>query len=268
MQYQFGDQDLAARRLEVVAQVFEATTRQLLETAGRRPGALAVDLGCGPGFTTRLIAEVLGCQAVVGLDTSGRFLAMARRPDSSRLRFHQHDVLSTPFPEAPADLLFCRFLLSHLPDPGSCLEAWATQLRPNGLLVIEEVEAIETTQAVFGRYLGIVESMLKSQGTELYVGGALESLPDPALLRGRLLRKRLSRAQRFPVSNRDAAAMFSMNVPNWKDRPFIRENFSADAIQNLEAGLRDLSSTDSTESAITWTLRQMVFERRPGSETE
>jgi SAM-dependent methyltransferase len=267
MQYQFGDQDLAARRLEVVARVFEASTRQLLETAGRRPDALAIDLGCGPGFTTRLIAEVLGCEAVVGLDTSERFLAMARRAESAHLRFHQHDVLSTPFPEAPADLLFCRFLLSHLAHPGSCLEAWATQLSPNGLLVIEEVEAIETTQAVFGRYLGIVESMLKSQGTALYVGGPLESLADSPPLR-RALRKRLSRALRFPVSNRDAAAMFSMNVPNWKDRPFIRENFNAESIEELEAGLRDLANAENTESAITWTLRQMIFERWPGSETE
>jgi SAM-dependent methyltransferase len=263
MRYQFGDQDLAAQRLEVVARVFEATTRQLLEAADPQPDALAVDLGCGPGFTTRLLADVLDCKTVVGLDTSGRFLAMARRPDSSRLRFHLHDVLSTPFPEAPADLLFCRFLLSHLPEPASCLKTWATQLSPNGLLVIEEVEAIETTQAVFGRYLGIVESMLQSQGTELYVGGALEPLVDPPLLR-----RRWSRAQRFPVSNRDAATMFSMNVPNWKDRPFVRENFGAESIQDLEAGLRDLANAENTESAITWTLRQMIFERHDGLETD
>jgi hypothetical protein len=110
--------------------------------------------------------------------------------------------------------------------------------------------------------------MLKSQGTALYVGGPLESLAgSPLLHRARLL-KRLSRALRFPVTNRNAAAMFSMNVPNWKDRPFIRENFNAESIEELEAGLRDLANAENTESAITWTLRQMIFERWPGSETE
>jgi trans-aconitate 2-methyltransferase len=261
MQYQFGDQDLAAQRLGVLARVFETTTRQLLELAGPRRKAPAVDLGCGPGFTTRLIAEVLGCKTV-GLDTSERFLTMARRLESSRVRFHRHDVLSTPFPEGPADLLFCRFLLSHLPDPRSCLGKWATQLNPGGLMVIEEVEAIETTQAVFAQYLGVVDSMLKSHGTELYVGRALGSLADLPLLR-----TRLSRAQRFPVSNRDAAMMFSMNVPNWKGRPFVRENFSADSIEHLQAELKELVSTEDKGSAITWTLRQMVFERQSGSET-
>jgi SAM-dependent methyltransferase len=261
MQYQFGDQDLAASRLEVVARVFKATTREMLEAVPLQPRALAVDLGCGPGFTTRLLAEVLDCKAVVGLDTSDRFLALARGLDHPCLSFHCHDVLSAPFPVAPADLLFCRFLLSHLPEPCSCLEKWATQLRPGGLLVIEEVEAIQTTQPRFAQYLGIVESMLRGQDTELFVGRALDSCAA-----GPLLRKRLSRTRRFPVSNQDAATMFSMNVPNWKDRPFIRDNFSADSIQSLQTRLADLASTEDEESAITWTLRQMVLKRASSSE--
>jgi len=261
MRYQFGDQDLAARRLEVVARVFEATSRELLQRADPRPSRLAFDLGCGPGFTTRLLRELSNSKTVVGLDTSQRFLALAREPDEARLGFHCHDVLSTPFPEGPADLLFCRFLLSHLPDPPLCLDKWATQLIPGGLMVIEEVEAIETTQAVFAQYLGVVESMLRSQQTELYVGPVLEAFADPPLLR-----RLLSRARRYPVSNRDAATMFSMNVPNWKYRPFVRDNFSGDSIERLEAELQDLASTQVEESSITWTLRQMVFERRPDSE--
>jgi trans-aconitate 2-methyltransferase len=262
MQYQFGDHDLAARRLEVVARVFETTTRELLQLAEPRPGSLAIDLGCGPGLTTRLLADALGYKAVAGLDTSERFLAMARRSQAPVLRFHRHDVRSTPFPEAPADLLFCRFLLSHLPAPRTCLEQWATQLNPGGLMLIEEVEAIETAQPVFARYLGVVESMLKSQGTELYVGRTLGSLADLSLLR-----KRSGQARRFPVSNRDAATMFSMNIPNWKNGPFIRENFSRDSIERLEGELNDLAEAEGGESSITWTLRQMVFERRSAVET-
>lgn len=263
MRYQFGDQDLAARRLEVVARVFETTTREFLQQASPQPSRLAFDLGCGPGFTTRLLGEVSNSEVVVGLDTSERFLALAREPHAARLRFHSHNVLSTPFPEAPADVLFCRFLLSHLPDPRCCLDKWATQLNPGGLMVIEEVEAIETTQPVFEQYLGIVDSMLRSQQTELYVGPVLEALANPPLLR-----RLRSRARRHPVSNRDAATMFSMNVPNWKDRPFIRENFSGDSIERLEAELKDLASAVGEESSITWTLRQIVFERRSWSTSD
>jgi hypothetical protein len=66
------------------------------------------------------------------------------------------------------------------------------------------------------------------------------------------------------VSNRDAAAMFPMNVSNWKDRPFIRETYDRDAIQALEAELQEIAAAPGKDSAITWALRQIVFERRAG----
>jgi SAM-dependent methyltransferase len=260
MHYQFGDQDLAARRLEVVARVFEPATRALLEEAVQGRVGTAIDLGCGPGFTTRLLSQVAGSGIVAGLDTSERFLGLARQAGGDRLRFHHHDVLLMPFPEAPADLLFCRFLLSHLPEPLSCLEIWATQVYAGGLIVVEEVEAIETAQPAFQRYLGIVEAMLRSRQTELYVGAGLD-----VLIGSLRLRKRLSRARRLPVSDQDAATMFSMNMPNWKDNPFIRENFPGESIGRLQAELETLASADGKESSITWTLRQMVLERRPAA---
>jgi ubiquinone/menaquinone biosynthesis C-methylase UbiE len=256
MHYQFGDQDLAARRLEVVARVFEPTTRELLEQSRLGQTRIAIDLGCGPGFTTRLLGEVAGRAIIVGLDSSERFLTLARRPAADRLSFQHHDVSTTPLPHAPADLLFCRFLLSHLPDPRSCLEKWATQVNQGGLIVVEEVEAIESTQPAFQNYLGIVESLLRNQRTELYVGPLLASLAGPPPLR-----KRSSRARRLPVSNQDAATMFSMNLPNWKDNPFIRENFSAASIGRLQRDLEELASAAGKESSIAWTLRQLVFER-------
>lgn len=262
MQYQFGDRDLAAQRLAVVARVFEGTTREFLQRVRPARTRLAIDLGCGPGFTTRLLADVLSCGALVGLDTSERFLEKAREPADVRLRFRHHDVLTTPFPEAPADLLFCRYLLSHLPDPRSCLDTWATQLGSGGLLAIEEVDAIETKHPVFDRYLSTVEAMLKSQRTELYVGPVLDKLGERPLLR-----RVTSQARRLRVSNGDAATMFSMNVPNWRDRPFIRETYSRDSIQALEDELREIAAAPGTDSAITWTLRQIVFERRVAAET-
>jgi hypothetical protein len=45
--YSFGDTGTAGERLVHVARVFEAPSRGLLEAAGRKGCALAVDLGCG-----------------------------------------------------------------------------------------------------------------------------------------------------------------------------------------------------------------------------
>ena len=67
-QYAFGDTQLARERLDLVADVFAAPSATFLrEQVDFRPG-LALDLGCGPGRTTRLVADVTGAAKVVGLD--------------------------------------------------------------------------------------------------------------------------------------------------------------------------------------------------------
>jgi trans-aconitate 2-methyltransferase len=75
--YAFGDSAAAARRLDLLADLFAPTTRALLERFAGRPLDLAVDLGCGTGHTTRLLASVLGPRRAVGLDQSASFVALA-----------------------------------------------------------------------------------------------------------------------------------------------------------------------------------------------
>ena len=69
MTYAFGDSERAARRLALVAQVFERSSEAFLADAKRRR-ALAVDLGCGPGHTTELLARATDSARCVGLDAS------------------------------------------------------------------------------------------------------------------------------------------------------------------------------------------------------
>ena len=154
--YAFGDSAPAARRLSLLAEVFEPTSRAFLAHAGARlagPPELAVDLGCGPGHSTRLLVSVLGLRRVLGLDQSASFVALAAADAPPGAEFAVHDVTVVPFPCPPAGLLSCRFLLGHLPDPAAALAAWATQLAPGGLLLVEEVERIRTDQPALRRYL-------------------------------------------------------------------------------------------------------------------
>jgi hypothetical protein len=90
--YAFGDTSLAARCLALLADVFEPPSRAFLErfagpvSSGAEPLDLAVDLGCGPGHSTRLVATMVGARRTLGLDQSGSFVARpppGRRPGSS-----------------------------------------------------------------------------------------------------------------------------------------------------------------------------------------
>src|SRR3712207_3402679 len=52
--YTFGDSDLAAARLAVVADAFAESSQRFILNSSPTSSEVAVDLGCGPGFTTHL----------------------------------------------------------------------------------------------------------------------------------------------------------------------------------------------------------------------
>ena len=256
-QYTFGDTNLAARRLRIISEVFRESTASALSLVAGLEACLSVDLGCGPGYSTRLLAEAIRCERIVGLDSSPHFIEIAGRSGTERVSFQAHDVRVTPFPVGPSDLLFCRLLLSHLPNPEKLLLAWSSQLAIGGLLLIEELEAIRTAQPVLARYLSIVARMIEDEGADLFVGPRLASLSVAPRLA-----KKDNRVYSMRVSNRDAASMFSLNVLNWRDRRFVQDNYSSEEIGQLEAGLQEIARSTSEASDIEWELRHLVFEKR------
>ena len=127
----FGDSDAAAERLGLLAELFAPTGRSLLRSLAHHPIVLAIDLGCGPGHTTRLMDDELQPAHIVGLDRSEAFLARARA-SGLNARWLRHDVTKVPFPVGVADLLYARLVLAHLRRPDKALKDWIGQLRPRG----------------------------------------------------------------------------------------------------------------------------------------
>jgi trans-aconitate 2-methyltransferase len=256
MAYLFKDTDLAARRLQVLAEVFAPASRAFLLDMTREKPELALDLGCGPGYTTRLLAETTQCARAIGLDASEYFVALAVGKATEQIAFLRHDLTQTPFPTDPGDLLFCRMLLTHLQNPLAIIERWATQMRPGGLLLLDEVEWIRTEHTLFRTYLSIIDAMLGQQANQLYIGPLLDSQQP-----GGELKRRLSRVYHLPVSTRQAATMFSLNIPAWKRQPFIQERYQAGEIEQLEAELRELAACATGKDEIEWGMRQVAYER-------
>ncbi len=254
--YLFGDSDEATRRLAVIAEVYAGSSRALLRDAVSFHPKLAVDLGCGPGYSTHLLAESLECDQVVGLDSSEHFVNVASKTSTDKVSFLLHDVTRVPFPVGSADLLFCRLLLTHLSQPLDMLHEWGTQLRPGGLLLVEEVEWIRTNNPLFCEYLAIVEEMLADQGNHLYVGPIIDRFED-----SRRLRRRAGGVQEVRVSNRQTATMFVLNIRTWQHNSVIRENYSSRTIANIEAELSALVESSSGGSDIEWGMRNLVLER-------
>jgi SAM-dependent methyltransferase len=100
------------------------------------------DLGCGVGMVTTLLAGLVGPEGhVVGIDASAAQLAQARErlpPGSTNVCFVEASATDTGLPPASFDLVYCRFLLIHLPEPERTLREMGALLKPNGILVCED----------------------------------------------------------------------------------------------------------------------------------
>jgi SAM-dependent methyltransferase len=254
--YQFGDTDLAAGRLRRLAEVFEPSSRVFLRSLAQRSPRDVVDLGCGPGHSTRVVADVFPEADVLGLDSSARFVELARRMPTERVRYDVADA-ARALPAGPYDLAYCRYLLTHLSHPERAIDCWSRQLRPGGIVAIEENDWIRTRQPAFARYLSIVEAMLADAGGQLYVGAHLERVGSWPLLT-----RQASRVVPIEVADRAAAGMFLPNLATWRERPLVKEHYSTGELDRLHDDLLRLNADDSGRRSITFGLRQMVLARR------
>jgi trans-aconitate 2-methyltransferase len=257
--YAFGDSEPAARRLGLLADVFEPPSRAFLSRFAAGPVDLAVDLGCGPGHSTRLVASVLAARRTLGLDQSASFVALAEAAAPPGVSFAVHDVTVVPFPAGPASRIYGRFLLTHLPDPPATLAAWATQLAPGGLLRVDEVERIQTTQPALRGYLDTAAALLASHGHRLEVGAALHRLPDPP----GLTRRHDQVAHLTPPPAR-AGELFAQNLAVWRDSAVQARVASAAELDRLAGALAEVTdgaAGSEGEGAIAWELRQLAWQR-------
>ena len=256
MRYAFGDTKPAVDRLRLVHEIFSESSQPfMLEAVSERP-SLAADLGCGPGYTTHLLANTLSPYHTVGLDNSDNFVRLAQTTASKTVSFHLHDVTTRPFPGAPYDLMFSRFVLTHLPGPKTVVDLWVTQLKLRGLLLAEEVEYIDTTNPVLNSYLKILQATLARQDNCLYIGSRLHRITDSASLK-----QRSSEVRTVTVPARRAAAMFHMNLSLWKNHDYVQRTHEQAELDELEHRLASIVSGSGDTNPVQWGLRHIVMER-------
>ena len=98
------------------------------------PG-LVVDLGCGPGNSTELLALRFLQAQVTGLDKSPDMIAKARAR-LPEIRFEEADAGAWA-PSAPVDLIYSNAALHWLPDHETLFPKLAAGLAPGGCLAVQ-----------------------------------------------------------------------------------------------------------------------------------
>src|SRR5690349_16138545 len=259
--YTFGENDLAAERLRLLAAAFEPSSEALLQALASRPYGVAIDLGCGPGYTTELVQRVLRPALAIGVDRSPALLAIAQRrtqADGTSLRFEEHDVAQVPLALPRADVMYCRYLLTHLPDPTRVLRGWAESLAPDGVLVLEETAAMDSDDPVFSRYYAHVERLQQHYGQQMYIGAELRALCEASGLR---VQRVLDPVLQLPAAT--MARLHAMNLDTWGKDPFAVRSFDAPELAAIGRDLAAVVAGTRAAPPVRHRLQQVIACKGP-----
>jgi ubiquinone/menaquinone biosynthesis C-methylase UbiE len=149
-EYAFATGSAAVRRLMLLHNIYSPAGRRILLRAGLRPSMRVADFGCGVGAMTSMLARMVGpTGSVTGVDVSGAQLDQARKlclwSGLMNTSFREADACNSGLPRGSFDLVYCRFLLHHLPDPRACLREMRDILKPGGILVVEDGDLASAT---------------------------------------------------------------------------------------------------------------------------
>jgi SAM-dependent methyltransferase len=179
--------DSGAERLRMLARVHDRTTTSLLARAGLALGQRCLDVGCAVGAVTIAMARLVGPDGLaVGIDADAGFLELARRDAAAGgvgAVFRQGDA-SALEAESGYDLVYARFLLSHVPDPAHVVGQLVAATRPGGSVVVEDIDIAGCfsypRNDTFTRFVALYQAVVRSRGADPELGPRLPGLFEEA----------------------------------------------------------------------------------------
>jgi SAM-dependent methyltransferase len=175
-------------RLRVLSRVMRPSTMALFDRLNINGPLTCLDAGCGGGdVTLDLARRVAPHGRVIGEDIDEEKLTIARaeasQQDVGNVEFRLHDERQD---EALAefDVVYARFLLTHLSDPAAVIDVLRRRLRPGGLFVVEDVDfsgyfTYPETES-FSRYRELYYATVSRRGGDPDIGHRLPSLLQQA----------------------------------------------------------------------------------------
>src|ERR687890_1707485 len=124
--------------------LFEPITKQTLMNAGLKKGMSCIDIGCGSGSVTRLMAKMVGeTGRVVGVDIDNRYLQYCNRSITSRqnVEFIHDDICESKLDwEERFDIVYSRFMFHHLADRREAVRSMKRLAKKDGTIMIQDLD--------------------------------------------------------------------------------------------------------------------------------
>jgi ubiquinone/menaquinone biosynthesis C-methylase UbiE len=158
---------LAAAGAEVydrvmVPRMFEPWARLLVDRLEVAAGEAVLDVACGPGSVTRILAGRVGeTGRVTGCDLSEPMLALARTKPATAgdatIDYHQASADRLPVPDGSYDVVTCQQGLQFFPDRLAALREMRRTLRAGGRVGIVVWTSIENSPPFDALAAGVEE---------------------------------------------------------------------------------------------------------------
>jgi ubiquinone/menaquinone biosynthesis C-methylase UbiE len=102
-----------------------------LAFAGLARGECVLDVGCGTGSLTFLLAQRPELEAIAGVDYAAPYIEHAtRRNTDPRVSFRVGDAAALPIPAAAFDRVLCQLVLHFVPEPERAVAEMRRVARP------------------------------------------------------------------------------------------------------------------------------------------
>ncbi len=132
----------AGTRMDVLARLFDATTRRVLDSTGLAAGWRCLEVGGGGGSVARWMAERVGpAGTVLCTDLDTRIIERGRAAAGANLEVIRHDIATDALPANDFDLAHARLVLIHVLERERALENMVQSLKSGGWLVIEDFDS-------------------------------------------------------------------------------------------------------------------------------
>lgn len=107
--------------------------QMIVELSNPKPGEQALDIGCGTGIYSLLLA--LHGLEVTGIDISSGMLQKAEKQKQS-IRFMEGDIHTLPFEDNTFDLVISNLVLEFVTSPNDVIAEGMRVLKPDGRMVV------------------------------------------------------------------------------------------------------------------------------------
>ncbi|RYY39811.1 MAG: class I SAM-dependent methyltransferase [Chitinophagaceae bacterium] len=182
-EYIIAGGEAGKQRLALLGSILNEGTLALLRRLQPAGVERFLDLGCGGGSVALDVARSGFAKNVVGIDADATVLELARADAAAqgvaRVEFRQADAEQWN-EAAPYDLVYTRFVLSHMTHPQRVLQKAVDALRPGGLLLAEDVDFpghfCYPANKAFHDYLDWYQQSARRNGQDPVIGPRLPSL--------------------------------------------------------------------------------------------